>query len=153
MFLIVWLRTMVLISHGSPEKGAHIRNNLCHLIRLRHLVRSRAVTDWIFFFPKELSSFMRAQHILSYYLIWVVVQSFKFSYSAQNSESQHPMYHNYSTKYSKPKKLKKKYVKTLSWNALLRCLLSFCQEQFSIRYISNVRKKNKSMKNSKVQVY
>ena len=119
MFLIVWLRTMVLISHGSPEKGAHIRNNLCHLIRLRHLVRSRAVTDWIFFFPKELSSFMRAQHILSYHLIWVVVQSFKFSYSAQNSESQHPMYHNYSTKYSKPKKDKE-----ICKKIVLKCIVT-----------------------------
>ena len=31
---------------GNPEIGAHVRSNLCYLICLRHLIRSRAVTRY-----------------------------------------------------------------------------------------------------------
>ena len=40
---------MVLISDGNLEIGAHVRSNICYLICLRNLIRSRAVTN-IFFF-------------------------------------------------------------------------------------------------------
>ena len=40
---------IVLILYGNSEIGAHVRNNLCYLIRLRHLIRSRAVTHLVFF--------------------------------------------------------------------------------------------------------
>ena len=43
---------MVLILDGNLEIGVHcsvhVRSNLCHLICLRHLIRSRAVTNLIF---------------------------------------------------------------------------------------------------------
>ena len=32
--------TMVLISDGNSDIGAHVRNNLCHLKCLRHSIRS-----------------------------------------------------------------------------------------------------------------
>ena len=35
---------MVLTSDGNSEIGAHVRINLCYLICLRHLIRSRVVT-------------------------------------------------------------------------------------------------------------
>ena len=38
--------SMVLID-GNSEIGAHVRSNLCYLICLRHLIRSRAVTNRI----------------------------------------------------------------------------------------------------------
>ena len=56
--------TMVLIADGSSEIGANVRSNLCHLICLRHLIRSRALTYGLF--PEILFSFMIAQHVLSY---------------------------------------------------------------------------------------
>ena len=40
--------SMELILDGNPEVGAQVRNILCYLICLRHLIRSRAVTNWIF---------------------------------------------------------------------------------------------------------
>ena len=40
------------ILDGNSEKGAHVRSILCTLICLRHLIRSRAVTD-PFFSPKR----------------------------------------------------------------------------------------------------
>ena len=40
---------MVLILDASSEMGAHGRNNLCYLISLRHWIRSRKVTNPIFF--------------------------------------------------------------------------------------------------------
>ena len=36
---------MVLILDGNSEKGAHVRSNLCNLISLRLLIRSRAARD------------------------------------------------------------------------------------------------------------
>ena len=59
---------MVLLLPGDLEIGAHIRRNLCYLIGLRHFIRARTVTTWILFFRKDVSSFMRAQYILSYHL-------------------------------------------------------------------------------------
>ena len=49
----------VLILDGNSEMYAHVRINPCYLICVMHLVRSRA------------TSFMRAQHVLSYHLIQV----------------------------------------------------------------------------------
>ena len=40
---------MVLILAGHSEIGEHVRINLCHLTCLRHLNRSRAVTNGVFF--------------------------------------------------------------------------------------------------------
>ena len=59
---------MVLVLHGNSEKGAHVRINLCYLIYRRYLIRSGAVTNRFFFGRKDLISFMRAQHVLSYKL-------------------------------------------------------------------------------------
>ena len=42
---------MVYILDGNSAIGAHIRSNLCSLIGLRHLIRSRAVTNPTFY-PK-----------------------------------------------------------------------------------------------------
>ena len=33
--------------HGNSEISAHVRSNICKLIFLRHLIRSRSVKDWI----------------------------------------------------------------------------------------------------------
>ena len=49
---------------GNSEIGAHGRSNFCYLICLKHLIRSRAGINLIFPF-----SFIRAQHVLRYYLI------------------------------------------------------------------------------------
>ena len=42
--------TMVIILDGNSEIGAHVRSNFCYLTPLRHLIRSIAVTNLIFFF-------------------------------------------------------------------------------------------------------
>ena len=47
--LVFRLNPMVLRLDGNSERGAHARSNLCHLIYSRHLIRSRAVTNRIFF--------------------------------------------------------------------------------------------------------
>ena len=70
--------SMVLISDGNLEMGAHVRSNLCYLIRLGRLVIARAVTSLVFFFPKcKVTNliffrkdffFMRAQHVLNHFL-------------------------------------------------------------------------------------
>ena len=59
---------MILIFDGSSEIGAHIRSDFCYMIVLRHSNRSSAVTG-LNYSLKDLFSFIRAQHILSYYLI------------------------------------------------------------------------------------
>jgi len=60
---------MVRILDGNSDHvaNAHVRSNLCYLISLRHLIRSRAGTNRILFIRTDLFSFMRAQHVLSYY--------------------------------------------------------------------------------------
>ena len=50
---------MVPLLDGYLEIGGHVRSNICYLICLRHLIRSRAVTKLNFFI---------AQHDLNYYL-------------------------------------------------------------------------------------
>ena len=47
------LYSMLLILGGNSEIGAQLRSNLCYLICLRHLIRSREVTDLIFFFSEK----------------------------------------------------------------------------------------------------
>ena len=54
------------ILDGLSEIGSHIRSNLCYLTCIRRLIRSSAVTD-----RKDVFSFMRAQHDMSYYLLQV----------------------------------------------------------------------------------
>ena len=55
---------MVFIIDLNSEIVAHVRSFLCHLIR------SRAVTSWIFFLSeKTLFYFMHAKYVLSYLLI------------------------------------------------------------------------------------
>ena len=56
--------TMMLTSDGNLEIGAYVRSDVCYLICVRHLIRSRLVTN-----RKDLFSLMRAQHVLSYHLI------------------------------------------------------------------------------------
>ena len=55
---------MVLIVDGFSEIGAHVRSNFRHSTCLRHAIKSRAVTNWIFS-PVRLFFVMRAQHALS----------------------------------------------------------------------------------------
>ena len=43
---------MVLIWNGNCEIGAQVRGSICYLICLRHLIRSRTVTN-PFFYPKR----------------------------------------------------------------------------------------------------
>ena len=43
-FYILRYDPMELILDGNSEIGAHVRSNLCYLIFLRHLLRSRTVT-------------------------------------------------------------------------------------------------------------
>ena len=38
---------MLLILNGNSENGAQVRNNLCYLIRLRHLIRAREKTIFL----------------------------------------------------------------------------------------------------------
>ena len=44
---------MVLILDSYGEKGADLKINLCYLICLRRLIRSRAVTNRTYFLRKE----------------------------------------------------------------------------------------------------
>ena len=46
------MHLMVLILDGNSEIGSHVRSNLCCLICLRHLIRSRTLTNRIFFSQK-----------------------------------------------------------------------------------------------------
>ena len=55
---------MVFILDGNSE----IRNKISYSICLRHLIRSRVVTNLFFFLRKNFFSFMRAHHVLSYHL-------------------------------------------------------------------------------------
>ena len=59
---------MVLILNGNIEEGAHVRINICYLICLSHLIRSRAVISRVFF-SEFFFYCMRAQHVLSYHVI------------------------------------------------------------------------------------
>ena len=58
---------MVLILGGNSEISAHVKKKLCNLICLRHLIRSKAITNHIFFLRKDIFSFICAQHVLSYH--------------------------------------------------------------------------------------
>ena len=58
---------MVLILDGNPELGAQVRSNLVYLICLRHSIRSRAVTNQIFF--SENAYFPSSVAHLSYHVI------------------------------------------------------------------------------------
>ena len=61
---------IVLISYGISEIVAHILCNFYYLICFRHLIISRAVTYQICFLRKDLFSFLFAQNVLSYHLIY-----------------------------------------------------------------------------------
>ena len=53
-----------LILDSNSEIGAHLRSNICNLTCSMHLIRSRSVTNRIFFYlRKDLFSFLRAQHV------------------------------------------------------------------------------------------
>ena len=56
---------MVLICDGNSEIGAHVESNLCYLICLRHLIRSKAVTNRIYFSPETLFFFLHGCAICS----------------------------------------------------------------------------------------
>ena len=54
MYYSICMQYIVLILDGNSEpRGAHARSDLGYLIRLRHLIRSRIVTNQIFFFLKK----------------------------------------------------------------------------------------------------
>ena len=56
-----------LVLDGFSDIGAHVRSKLCCLICIWQLIRSRAITDRIYFlFRNDIYSVMRAQHVLSY---------------------------------------------------------------------------------------
>ena len=62
VYLITSLENiMVLILVNNSEIGVHVGINLFYLICLRYFIKSRAVTNRIFFIRKDLYSFMRAQ--------------------------------------------------------------------------------------------
>ena len=50
---IEYIRTMVLILYGNSDIGAHVRSKVCCWICLRHMVRSKAVTNLIFLPAKK----------------------------------------------------------------------------------------------------
>ena len=55
----------------NPLLGAHVMSNLCYLICLRQLIRSEISYKSDFFFSpprKDIFSFIRARHVLSYRL-------------------------------------------------------------------------------------
>ena len=62
------VNSMVLMFDGNSELGAHVRSTNCCLICLRHLIRTRTVTNYIVLLQKVLFSFLRAPHVLSYHL-------------------------------------------------------------------------------------
>ena len=51
---------MIFILYGYSEIGAHVGSNLCYLIGLRHLIRTRAVTNQFFSPEKRILSFCNA---------------------------------------------------------------------------------------------
>ena len=63
--------TLVVILDGYSEKGVHmVWRVIGYLICLKHLFRSAVVKNLIFFSAdKTAFSFIRARHVLSYYLI------------------------------------------------------------------------------------
>ena len=66
---------MVLILDGILEVGARVRRNLCNLIRLRDLIRSRAVTNRIFKKPKRrifLHACVLSCHVVVVYHVTIV---------------------------------------------------------------------------------
>ena len=48
------LYRVAVTSYGNSEIGAHERSNFCYLIRLRHLIRSRSVTNRVVMLRKDL---------------------------------------------------------------------------------------------------
>ena len=56
--------------NGNSKIGAHVRSYHCYLMCFRHLIRSREDTNPIFIFGKDILSFIVAQHVLSYHLIY-----------------------------------------------------------------------------------
>ena len=70
---IVNKKTMVVISDSKSKLGAHVKITHFHLICcVGHLntIRSKVVTNQIFFLRKDLCSSMCVQHVLSYHLIY-----------------------------------------------------------------------------------
>ena len=62
---------MVPLLDGNSEIGAQVRSNICYLNCIKHLIRSRAVTNRTPTPRKDQFSFMHAQHVLRYHIIWV----------------------------------------------------------------------------------
>ena len=63
---------MVFILHGNSDIGAHVWSNTGYLICLRHLIRSRAVTNRIFFSEKTYlpSNVSTMTATVIYYVQW-----------------------------------------------------------------------------------
>ena len=69
-FFRVYNKTLMgLKLDGNLEIGAQFWSDIDDLICLRHLLRSRAVTNQILFSDEHQISYMRAHHVLSYLLI------------------------------------------------------------------------------------
>ena len=66
----LWKLMVLIILVVNSKIGAHVKSNLYYLICLRHFIRSSAAKNRIFL-RKALLSIMRAQHFLSYHLIYV----------------------------------------------------------------------------------
>ena len=58
---------MVLILDGNSEIGMQVWSYLGYLTCLRRFIRSRAVTNLIFFSREDLLSFIHAHHVLTYH--------------------------------------------------------------------------------------
>ena len=61
--------SMVLVLDGNTEIGTHVKRNLEYLICLRHLIRSKVVTNRLLFLRVYIFFFMRAQIDLCYHLV------------------------------------------------------------------------------------
>ena len=61
---------VVIILDGNWKIGAQVKANLCYLICQRHFFRSRAAKNRSFSFRKDLFTPRRAQHVLTYRLIF-----------------------------------------------------------------------------------
>ena len=61
---LYWQFIMVLIFDGNSEIGTYVLSDFGYLFCLRHLIRSRVVTNLIFSSSEITSFFARAQHIL-----------------------------------------------------------------------------------------
>ena len=63
------IRIMVLILDGNSLTDVHVKHNICNWTCLRHLITHKSVI----FIRKDLFSFMREQHAMSYHKYYDLV--------------------------------------------------------------------------------